>query len=178
MSWNEQDTEGKNPPDLLEIISSMKKKIKDSLKVKNKPSILDDSGEMNPEISHTCSKKERKYFVELFLKCKTCNKVLKKKTITNPYKIAALLVVVSYGASNFIDYAITDNRYPLSVEYEVMEACASSYSKPLSYSGFSSKKKICLCALEDTMNEISYIRFKADEKGFLKAFEENAKGCK
>ncbi len=178
MSWNKQGTGENGPPDLLDIIYSMRKKIKDSLKAKKKSPTLHDSGEINPEIDHACSKKERKYFLEIFLKCKACDKVLKKQTITNPYKIAALLVVVSYGASNFIDYAITDNRYPLSVEYEVMEACTSSYSKPLSYGGFSSKKKICLCALEDTMNEISYIRFKSDEKVFLTAFEENAKGCK
>ncbi|WP_019601168.1 hypothetical protein [Teredinibacter turnerae] len=110
--------------------------------------------------------------------CKTCNKVIEKFTIKSPLKAAGITAILAYGGSQFIDYAITDNRYPLDVEYSVLEACSSSYKVPLSYSSYGSKKKLCLCALEDTMNEISYIRYKVDEKGFLKAFEENAKSCK
>ena len=38
--------------------------------------------------------------------------------------------------------------------------------------------KVSEVLLEETMNEISYIRFKVNEKGFLKSFENNAKSCK
>ncbi|MBK1874466.1 hypothetical protein FE848_14670 [Marinobacter sp. 1-3A] len=110
--------------------------------------------------------------------CKTCESVIEKFTIKKPLKAAGIAAILAYGGSQFIDYAITDNRYPLDVEYSVLEACSSSYKEPLSHSSYRSKKKLCLCALEDTMNEISYIRYKVDEKGFLKAFEENAKSCK
>ena len=110
--------------------------------------------------------------------CKTCSTVIEKITIKKPLKAAGLATIIAYGGSQFVDYAITDNRYPLAVEYAVLEACASSYEEPLSYSSYGSKKKLCLCALEDTMNEISYIRYKVNEKGFLKAFESNAKSCK
>jgi hypothetical protein len=110
--------------------------------------------------------------------CKTCKNVIEKFTIKKPLKAAGIFAVLAYGGSQFIDYAITDNRYPLNVEYSVLEACASSYNKPLSYSSYDEKKKICLCAFEDTMNEISYLRYKVDEKGFLEAFEINAKSCK
>jgi len=109
--------------------------------------------------------------------CKTCANVIDKFIIKKPLKAAGLAAILAYGGSQFVDYAITDNRYPLDVEYSVLEACTSSYKKPLSYSSYGSKKKICLCALEDTMNEISYIRYKINEKGFLKAFESNAKSC-
>lgn len=110
--------------------------------------------------------------------CKTCEKVIEKFTVKKPLKAAGIAAILAYGGSQFIDYAVTDNRYPLDVEYAVLEACSSSYKELLSYSNYGSKKKLCLCALEDTMNEISYIRYKVDEKGFLKAFEENAKSCK
>lgn len=110
--------------------------------------------------------------------CKTCSSVIKKFTVKKPLKVAGLAAILAYGGSQFVDYAITDNRYPLDVEYAVLEACTSSYNKPLSYDVYGSKKKLCLCALEDTMNEISYVRFKVNEKGFLKAFENNAKSCK
>ncbi|WP_041324951.1 hypothetical protein [Saccharophagus degradans] len=110
--------------------------------------------------------------------CKTCSSLIEKFTIKKPLKAAGLAAVLAYGGSQFIDYAITDNRYPLAVEYAVLEACSSSYEKPVSYRVYGKKKDLCLCALEDTMNEISYIRYKVNENGFLKAFEENAKACK
>ncbi len=110
--------------------------------------------------------------------CKACANVIEKFTVKKPLKAAGLAAILAYGGSQFIDYAITDNRYPLDVEYAVLEACTSSHKQPLSYSSYGSKKKLCLCALEDTMNEISYVRYKVNEKGFLKAFESNAKSCK
>ena len=110
--------------------------------------------------------------------CKSCENVIEKFTVKKPLKAAGLAAILAYGGSQFIDYAITDNRYPLVVEYAVLEACSSSYEEPLSYSSYGSKKKLCLCALEDTMNEISYIRYKINEESFLKAFEQNAKSCK
>jgi len=110
--------------------------------------------------------------------CKNCGNIIKKFTVKKPLKAASITAILAYGGSQFIDYAISDNRYPLEVEYAILEACSSSYREPLSYSSYRSKKRLCLCALEDTMNEISYIRYKVDEKGFLNAFEENATSCK
>ncbi|MFI3245491.1 MAG: hypothetical protein R3Y10_03225 [Ferrimonas sp.] len=112
------------------------------------------------------------------LYCKNCSTVVDKFSIKSPLKAIGLTALFAYGGSQFIDYAISDNRYPLPVEYAVLEACVSSYKEPLSYGSYSSKKTLCLCALEDTMNEISYIRYKIDEDGFLNAFEDNAKACR
>ncbi|MDN3653422.1 hypothetical protein QWY77_11780 [Thalassotalea ponticola] len=112
------------------------------------------------------------------LHCKTCKSVLEKFSIAKPIKAAGLTVCLAYGGSLFIDYAITDNRYPMDVEYAVLDACLSSYQAPLRYSSYGSKKSICLCALEDTMNEISYVRYKVDEDSFLDAFRKNAKECR
>ncbi|MFY8299503.1 hypothetical protein AAEU28_12105 [Pseudoalteromonas sp. SS15] len=109
--------------------------------------------------------------------CNICDSEIEKFTLKKPLKAASLAAVLAYGGFQFIDYAITDNRYPLKVEYSVLEACANSYQEPLSYSSYGAKKELCLCALEDTMNEISYIRYQFDEKVFLKAFERNAGQC-
>ncbi|NRA71946.1 MAG: hypothetical protein HRU24_13070 [Gammaproteobacteria bacterium] len=110
--------------------------------------------------------------------CKTCSSVIDKIQIKKPLKAGAIAAVLAYGGSQFIDYAITDNRYPLDVEYAVLEACASSYNKPMAYRDYGEKRELCLCAMEDTMNEISYVRFKVDESGFLEAFENNVQSCK
>ena len=60
--------------------------------------------------------------------CKACANVIDKFTVKKPLKAAGLAAILAYGGSQFIDYAITDNRYPLDVEYAVLEACASSYN--------------------------------------------------
>ncbi|PHQ15498.1 hypothetical protein CLH61_08240 [Marinobacter profundi] len=109
--------------------------------------------------------------------CEKCESSIEKFEIKKPLKVASIAAILAYGGSQFIDYAITDNRYPMSVEYAVMDACVNSYASTLSYGAYGSKKKICLCALEETMNEISYIRYKVDEKGFLGAFRENVREC-
>ena len=114
---------------------------------------------------------------EVKFECQKCSSVIEKFEIKKPLKVAGIAAVLAYGGSQFIDYAITDNRYPMDKEYAILDACVSSYQQPLSYSVRGDKEKVCLCALEDTMNEISYIRSRVDEKGFLKAFRENAKSC-
>jgi hypothetical protein len=137
---------------------------------------LNQHGEQMSESCSCGDKAEVNATVKLH--CKTCASVIEKFVVKKPLKAAGLAAILAYSSSSFIGYAITDNRYPLEVEYAVLEACTNSHKKPLSYSLYGSKKKLCLCALEDTMNEISYVRFKVNEKGFLKAFEGNAKECK
>ena len=93
-------------------------------------------------------------------------------------KVAAIAAVLAYSGSQFVDYAITDNRYPLATEYELLEACVSSSKRPLSGYSYKNKQEKCLCALEDTMNEVSHIRYMASEDSFLDAFKLNARECK
>jgi hypothetical protein len=87
--------------------------------------------------------------------CKICATVLEKYTIKKPFKSALIAMLLAYGGGQTIEYAVTDNRYPLNIEYAVLNACTSSYQQALSYVSYDLKETICLCALEDTMNEIS-----------------------
>ena len=109
--------------------------------------------------------------------CETCSSLIETSTIKKPLKAAGLAAILAYGGSQFIDYAITDNRYPLAVESEILNACTNSYQEPVSFRVHGKRRDVCLCALEDTMNEISYVRYKLNEKAFLKAFDSRAKAC-
>lgn len=115
---------------------------------------------------------------EVRFHCKKCSNDIEKFVIKKPFKVAGLTAILAYGGSQFVDYAITDNRYPLAVEIEVIEACGNSYQKPVNFRVHGKRREVCICALEDTMNEISYIRYRVDEKAFLEAFDKNAKSCK
>jgi hypothetical protein len=120
---------------------------------------------------------ESKIGALIILSCKSCKKQLDRIEIKKPVKATAIAALLAFGGSQTISYAVTDNRYPLAVEHEVMEACVSYYDKPVAKSVYGSRAKVCLCALEDTMNQISYVRYNVNESGFLSAFEGNAKAC-
>ncbi len=110
-------------------------------------------------------------------RCETCSTSIKKFTVKKPFKSAGIAALLAFGSSQFIDYAITDNRYPMAKEYEILNLCMSNHKKPLATSRYRKKQQICLCAFEDTKNEISYVRYKVNEEGFLSAFSDNAKSC-
>ncbi|GAA6133821.1 hypothetical protein NBRC116188_06100 [Oceaniserpentilla sp. 4NH20-0058] len=114
---------------------------------------------------------------DIIFHCKNCSNEIERFQIKKPLKAAGIAAILAYGGSQFIDYAITDNRYPLDIEYEILNACSNSYREPVSYRVYGSRNEICLCAMEDTMNEISYIRYKVSEQAFLKAFDKNAENC-
>ncbi|ELA7017093.1 hypothetical protein RA809_004647 [Vibrio parahaemolyticus] len=124
-----------------------------------------------------CNDEDGNLKVKVTTYCSECSSVIEKFTIQKPLKALGLSLLAAYGGSNFIDYAISDNRYPLKVETEIFDSCLNSYERPLKHSAYRDKKSICLCALQDTMNEISFTRYRVDEEGFLNAFSRNAKGC-
>jgi len=129
---------------------------------KEKLSIFCDCGE------------KAEHITVLEVSCKKCSWV---RRIPVTLKATAIAALLGYVGSQLIDYAITDNRYPIKTEYAVMKSCVNSYARYMSVSEYRKKEEICVCALTDTMNEISYIREKFDEKGFLRIFRENIQKC-
>ena len=121
--------------------------------------------------------KENNLKLEAKVKCGSCGEELTGSTYKKPIISGMALLTIGVIGGQFVDYAVTDNRYPLKTEYSLIESCANSYEKPVKRRIYSNKKEICLCAMEDTMNEISYIRYKVDKDDFLLAFEKNADNC-
>lgn len=176
MPWKEDGAKDEGPPDLEEILSKIKEKFRSFKSTKTKVSQEADPGLLDASCS--CDSENKSRIIDVIVSCGACSNQIAKRTITEPFKVAAILAVMAYGTSQFIEYVITDNRYPTKVEYEITRACVSSSHSALRYKNYSEKLDICLCALEDTMNEISYIRFNVDEDGFLKAFRENTRACR
>lgn len=119
---------------------------------------------------------------QLEINCLECNKPVDKIHIKRPLKAAAIVALVSYLGGQGVEYAVSDNRYPLEVEQELLSSCMDSYQRPVTRHIYGKKKAVCLCALQGTMNQISYVRFMAedaiyDQKYFLNAFEENVQVC-
>lgn len=115
---------------------------------------------------------------EVKLYCDSCDKPGKIFSIKDPTKVALITAVIFAGAVKFTDYAITDNRYPVDVEYTLMAKCVGASQGIVTKGEFSRIEERCLCAIEDTMNEISYTRFIVQESAFVDAMWRNKKSCR
>ncbi len=121
---------------------------------------------------------ENQFDLTAKVQCSECEEDISNYTYKKPIMSGIAILTIGVLGGQFTDYAVTDNRYPLSVEYTVTNSCVNSYSGFMSKKGYVEKEKLCLCALEDTMNEISYIRYQVNEKAFSKAFRENIRACR
>ena len=79
------------------------------------------------ESLYKCNDKERNIKIKVVTYCSKCSSVMEKFTIQKLLKAIGLSLLVSYGGSDFIDYAISDNRYPLTVEIEIFKS--QNYNK-------------------------------------------------
>lgn len=70
-----------------------------------------------------------------------------------------------------------ENRYPLAVEYEVVDACVNAGNSMLTAAQQKRKKEICTCALVKTQVDISYKDMQKDGKVFASRLKENANNC-
>ena len=110
--------------------------------------------------------------------CKECTKSFKgfnfrKRKLVSAS--AALLVgtVGGYQVNN----AFSEDRYPLDVEYAIIDTCVNSSQSMIDISWYESKRDTCLCTLNKTEADISYSEYKQDNKAFLSAFLSNSKSC-
>lgn len=87
------------------------------------------------------------------------------------------ILVIGLVSGQVADFVLFDNRYPMHVEYSIVDACANSNPELVSKNIYIDRRNVCLCAMQDTMNEISYIRYKADKESFLSAFRKNSNEC-
>ncbi len=110
--------------------------------------------------------------------------------MTKSQKIFSALSAFTVGgvAGHHIDdiiekYNLEIDRYPVAVEYNIINNCLSNYEEPLSYSMYGNKQDICICSLEATELEYDYTSYKLEEKSlsyeneFLNLFEKNAEKC-
>ena len=102
----------------------------------------------------------------------------------NKKKVATILMALMVGgiSGHYIDdiiekYNLQTDRYPINIEYKIIEKCISNYDEPISERVHGNKRDICICALEKTEIEYSYELFRTDQNIFLNTFEVNAREC-
>lgn len=137
---------------------------------------------MKKDIEIICGSCSKENTVKLSneLKCKHCeDKITGKKYIRKPWILIPTTIVVLSGVAGgvYIDEKFETDRYPMSIEHSLIENCISSYEKPLDRSNIRKKKEVCICALEDTISDVSYSEYKDSKSLFIRVFGNKAKGC-
>ena len=109
--------------------------------------------------------------------CGSCQKIVKGFQFKKKLKYAAIIGVIGYGSGQAMESIFFDNRYPLDVEYSIIDACVNSSGKALSSRQYQNKQKLCLCAVEDTINDVSYSSFKSSEHLFNQSLQKSLNKC-
>jgi len=108
-------------------------------------------------------------------KCVNCQKSLEKFTFKKTLIPGVLLVAMGAGISHGYQYykdsqAVGYQRYPVKIEYALIDKCIASYNAPMSRISFNKKRDACINAVEQVQGEISYAEFQKDQKAFMEMF--------
>lgn len=87
------------------------------------------------------------------------------------------LFIGAFGTYKADQIFFEDQRYPLSVEYELIDSCVNSSRKLMNSYRLVEKTTVCVCALEKTMKEVSYKKLKKSESEFLTHFRNSIASC-
>ncbi|MBM9614723.1 hypothetical protein JWJ90_10540 [Desulfobulbus rhabdoformis] len=113
--------------------------------------------------------------------CVHCQKSLEKYTFKKTLIPGALLVAMGVGISHGYEYykdshIVEYQRYPVKIEYALVDKCLTSYNSPMSRISFNKKRDACINAVEQVQEEISYPQFQKNQKAFMEAFSLYAAG--
>lgn len=129
----------------------------------------------------TCPNCDKKNSIKLQskTKCGNCKESLTqweynkfKKPMIGAFSAFLIGGVSIYNIDNYFD-----KRYPMSVEYSIIDSCIRSDEEPLYRSYIRQKKDVCVCALSKTTNDFDYSDYKDSEDRFLIIFEKKAEEC-
>lgn len=87
------------------------------------------------------------------------------------------LIIGAYGGYKTDQLFFEDSRYPLGVEYELIDSCVNSSASSMSSLRLVQKKEVCICATESTVKEIEYKKISENETEFLSRFRTSIAEC-
>ncbi len=115
------------------------------------------------------------------IKCKKCEEDLTKSKYSKFKKpIIGAMTAIMIGtpaAYQIGKHMQSEDRYPVAIEYSIVDSCIFQDKRPLRRAYIKQKKAICVCALSNTMKTIDYDEYKKDQEKFLDIFEQKTSQC-
>lgn len=100
------------------------------------------------------------------------------KKIKKPLISATTALIIGVFGGYKAEQAIfKDQRYPVKIEYQLLDHCINSSRNLRGLSQQAKKTEVCICALNKTMKEFSYKDLKESELKFLAHFNSNTRSC-
>lgn len=91
--------------------------------------------------------------------------------------VVAALILGAAGGYGVEAGLLSESRYPVATEYEIVNSCALASGRLLDPDKETRKTQACVCALEKTMAEIPFQDIEKSESKFSTRFWTNAKSC-
>lgn len=130
---------------------------------------------MKIECPH-CQEDNRIEFAENIL-CKKCEKSFKGFKFSKRKFVSASSALLIGSVGGYAISANNEDRYPIEVEYAILDSCINSSKNMVEISWYETKRDVCLCSLRETVRDISYSEYKSDTESFIVNFRYNAKSC-
>lgn len=138
---------------------------------------MDKNNDNSLEIECPHCFKENKINLSTEIKCKHCDKPLIGEKYRKPIISGMTAIIFGLSGGYYVNEWIDKERYPISVEYSIIEKCVSNYDKPIKKKIYGNKREVCICAMEKTEQELSYSEMKETTHDFINIFESKARGC-
>lgn len=124
--------------------------------------------------------KENNLNLEAKVNCGHCKEEITGYTYTYKKPLISATTALIIGAGGFYAadrFVLADDRYPMTIEYSIINSCLNNDRKPVAYRIYDKKREVCICTLEKMMEDVSYNDFKESQDAFFKAFEGKVKEC-
>lgn len=100
------------------------------------------------------------------------------KKYKKPFLSATTALIVGLFGGYQADQWLTDNaRYPLETEYALLDSCINGADSVANRFQRAKKQEVCMCALENTMSEISYSQLHENTSNFSSRFRAYVQQC-
>lgn len=115
------------------------------------------------------------------IRCKKCEKDYKGYKFSKRKWIATgtLVFGTAFGLSIVpdADPKRTPNRYPLDVEFALIDSCVNGSRGMVTDYRYNNKRDTCMCALNQTELDVSYRQYQTKQTMFLETFKYNLRRC-
>lgn len=139
--------------------------------------IMNDKNENSIELECPHCSKDNTIKLLDDIKCNHCNKKLIGYKYKSVIMSAMTAIILGAGGTYFIKEKFEENRYPISIEHEIISSCISSDRTVLEKNHYRKKELICICALDKTQEELNYNDYQEKGNAFYSIFEKKAKEC-
>ena len=137
---------------------------------------------MNIECPSCAKENKIEYGENIFChECKSSFSGYTYRKFEKPFVTAVTALFIGIVGTYNIEQRFFDEgeqRYPVKVEYEIIDTCLNSDKRALTSSKYIQKKELCSCALGLTMDLLSYEEATDNKDRFLEKFRLSAEQCK